>query len=109
MPAESGEATRCSYRKSRRKSTAVDRRVAGRSPGAIPDHMETRQTERRRISKRRRSGCERPEPEPVAEPSALDRCTQDWKELPSAAFRAKWMSNPQLKAVVDQMFATGRA
>jgi len=50
-----------------------------------------------------------PEPEPVAEPSALDRCTADWKSLPSAAFKTKWMANDQLKKVVDQMFATGRA
>lgn len=50
------------------------------------------------------------EPEPVAEPSALDRCVEDWKTLSVQAFKNKWpKSNPQLQAVVDEMFATGRA
>jgi hypothetical protein len=50
-----------------------------------------------------------PEPEPIAEPSALDQCVADWKSLSTAAFRAKWpKSNPQLNRIVEEMFATGR-
>jgi hypothetical protein len=43
------------------------------------------------------------------EKSALDQCVADWRELRTEVFRAKWMGNPQLARVVEQMFATGRA
>jgi len=80
----------------------------------VPDFPAEARVDLSRLS-RSVEATQRPEPEPVAAPVApappidpIDQVVDDWKNLGSAAFKTKYMSNQRNRPLYDRAVREGR-